>query len=75
MRQVLHPNPKDQVRVGTEASPNTTLARANDAVHVARDVKEVGDELDVYVRPPVAVGGCAADAGEHRALRDRLSDP
>ena len=75
MRELLHPNPKDQVRIGTEAFPNTPLARANDAVHVARDVKEVGDQLDVDVRPPVAVGGCAADAGEHRALRDRLSDP
>ena len=50
------------------------LTRRRHAIEVARHVEHVGDDLEVNVRPPVAVLGRRADRRELLSSSDRLTD-
>ena len=73
-RQPVGGNLQQQVRIGADAVPHGALAGAHRAIHVARHIEHIGDQLHVDMRPPVAIGRCAADACELRPFRDALAD-
>ena len=67
-------NSKYQVRVGRDAAPNFALAGQRTAIEVAGNVEHVGDDLEVHMRPPVAVDGRGANPADARAARDGLAN-
>ncbi len=66
-------NLRNQVRVGTQAQPDVTLAGPRHAGKLALSVEQVGDELKMHVWRPAAVDLVTANFGKRRSLRNRLT--
>src|SRR5262249_49152576 len=67
-------NVQNEIRIRRQTQPGPALARRGDAVEVAGDVEQVRDDLEMQMRPPVAVLGRRADFGEALAYANLLSD-
>ncbi len=71
--KILGGHANDEVGIGTQAEPDLALAGARHAWEFAFFIEQVGDDLEMEMRRPVAIDGVGANPGDGRSSGDRLT--